>query len=112
MHVLCAFNDHESQRIIGTYTAYNGHTILPKLISTEDFYTFRVMPLYGAGAQNKTGIIPRKIKGKFAMLSRIDGVKIILCFLINSHNGTIPLYFRTSFSMGIYTNWELRITLD
>jgi hypothetical protein len=30
-------DDDESVRIMATYTAYNGHTILPKLISTEDF---------------------------------------------------------------------------
>jgi hypothetical protein len=29
------------------------------------------MPLYGAGAQNKSGIIPRKIKNKYAMLSQL-----------------------------------------
>jgi predicted GH43/DUF377 family glycosyl hydrolase len=69
-------DDHEdSHRVMATYTAYNGHAILPKLISTEDFYTFRVMPLHGAGAQNKNlALFPRKIKGKYAMLSRIDGV--------------------------------------
>jgi predicted GH43/DUF377 family glycosyl hydrolase len=68
-------DDDESSRVMATYTAYNGHTILPKLISTEDFYTFRVMPLHGAGAQNKNlALFPRKIKGKYAMLSRIDGV--------------------------------------
>ncbi|MEZ7497516.1 glycoside hydrolase family 130 protein [Flavobacterium sp. Arc3] len=75
------FDDHESERIIGTYTAYNGHTILPKMISTEDFYTFSVMPLYGAGAQNKNlALFPRKIKGKYAMLSRIDGVNNYLMY--------------------------------
>jgi predicted GH43/DUF377 family glycosyl hydrolase len=75
------FHDHESERIIGTYTAYNGHTILPKMISTEDFYTFRVMPLHGTGAQNKNlALFPRKIKGKYAMLSRIDGVNNYLMF--------------------------------
>jgi predicted GH43/DUF377 family glycosyl hydrolase len=75
------FNDYKSQRIIGTYTAYNGHTTLPKTISTEDFYTFSVMPLYGAGAQNKNlALYPRKIKGKYAMLSRIDGVNNYLMF--------------------------------
>lgn len=68
-------DDDGSDRIIATYTAYNGHTILPKLISTKDFYNFRVVPLYGAGAQNKNlALFPRKIKGKYAMLSRIDGV--------------------------------------
>lgn len=75
------FNDHESDRIIGTYTAYNGHTILPKMISTEDFYTFRVLPLQGVGAQNKNlALFPRKIKGKYAMLSRIDGVNNYLMY--------------------------------
>jgi predicted GH43/DUF377 family glycosyl hydrolase len=68
-------DDDGSVRVMGTYTAYNGHTILPKLISTEDFYTFRVMPLHGAGAQNKNlALFPRKINGKYAMLARIDGV--------------------------------------
>ena len=68
-------DDDGSSRIMATYTAYNGHTILPKLISTEDFYTFRVMPLHGAGAQNKNlALFPRKINGKYAMLARIDGV--------------------------------------
>jgi predicted GH43/DUF377 family glycosyl hydrolase len=68
-------DDDNSVRVIATYTAYNGHTILPKLISTEDFYTFRVMPLHGIGAQNKNlALFPRKIKGKYAMLARIDGV--------------------------------------
>jgi predicted GH43/DUF377 family glycosyl hydrolase len=33
------------------------------------------MPLHGAGAQNKNlALFPRKIKGKYAMLARIDGV--------------------------------------
>ncbi|MCK8143043.1 glycoside hydrolase family 130 protein [Flavobacterium sp. I-SCBP12n] len=74
-------DDDNSERIMATYTAYNGHVILPKLISTEDFYSFRVMPLYGTGAQNKNlALFPRKIKGKYAMLSRIDGVNNYLMF--------------------------------
>ena len=68
-------DDDQSEKIIATYTAYNGHAVLPKLIATEDFYSFRVMPIFGAGAQNKNlALFPRKINGKFAMLSRIDGV--------------------------------------
>lgn len=74
-------DDDKSDKVIATYTAYNGHVILPKLISTEDFYTFRVMPLYGTGAQNKNlALFPRKIKGKYAMLSRIDGVNNYLMY--------------------------------
>lgn len=74
-------DDDKSEQIIATYTAYNGHTILPKLIFTKDFYSFRVMPLLGAGAQNKNlAIFPKKIKGKYAMLSRIDGVNNYLMY--------------------------------
>lgn len=68
-------DDDKSEKIVATYTAYNGHTVLPKLIITEDFYSFRVLPLHGAGAQNKNlALFPKRIKGKYAMLSRIDGV--------------------------------------
>lgn len=74
-------DDDKSEKIMATYTAYNGHTILPKLISTEDFYSFNVMPLRGDGAQNKNlAIFPRRIKGKYAMLSRIDGVNNYLMY--------------------------------
>lgn len=64
-----------------TYTAYNGYTILPKLIETTDFYHFKVMPLYGKKAQNKgMGLFPRKINGQFAMISRIDGINNYIMF--------------------------------
>lgn len=78
---VCFIDDDQSCKVMATYTAYNGHVILPKLISTEDFYTFRVMPLYGAGAENKNlALFPRKIKGKYAMLCRIDGVNNYLMY--------------------------------
>lgn len=74
-------DDDKSEKIFATYTAYNGHTILPKLLSTEDFYTFRVMPLHGSGAQNKNlAMFPKKIKGKYAMLARIDGANNYLMY--------------------------------
>jgi predicted GH43/DUF377 family glycosyl hydrolase len=67
--------DDGSEKIYAIYTAYDGHTILPKLLSTEDFNTFRIMPMHGNGAQNKNfALFPRKIKGKYAVLARVDGV--------------------------------------
>ena len=58
-----------------TYTAYNGYAILPKLLKTEDFYHFEVKPIHGEVARNKgMALFPRKIKGKYAMLSRVDGI--------------------------------------
>lgn len=59
----------------GTYTAYNGFTILPKLIETQDFYRFKIMPVNGEYAQNKgMALFPRKINNKYVMVSRLDGV--------------------------------------
>jgi predicted GH43/DUF377 family glycosyl hydrolase len=67
-------NDDGSSAYYATYTAYDGSLIMPKLLQTNDFYNFRIMPLYGAGAQNKNlALFPRKINGKYAMISRIDG---------------------------------------
>ena len=67
-----------------TYTAYNGYTILPKLISTKDFYHFKVFPLNGKYAQNKDlALFPRKIKGKYAMVGRYDGMNNYIMFSDN-----------------------------
>lgn len=64
-----------------TYTAYDGVSILPKLIKTTDFYNFLVLPLNGEIAQNKgMALFPRKIKGKYAMLCRIDGVNNYIAY--------------------------------
>jgi len=67
-----------------TYTAYDGLTILPKLISTKDFYNFKILPINGEVAQNKgMALFPRKIKGKYVMLCRIDGVNNYIAFSDN-----------------------------
>ncbi len=73
--------DDGTEKIYATYTAYDGYTILPKLLSTNDFINFRIMPMHGHGAQNKNfALFPRKIKGKYAMLARIDGVNNYLFY--------------------------------
>lgn len=57
-----------------TYTAFDGLVIIPKLLQTTNFYDFKVSPLHGKGAQNKNlALFPKKINGKYAMMSRIDG---------------------------------------
>ena len=58
-----------------TYTAYDGHQILPQLIETADFSEFRVATLTGHAARNKgMAIFPRRIAGKYVALSRQDNV--------------------------------------
>jgi predicted GH43/DUF377 family glycosyl hydrolase len=56
-----------------TYTAFDGYEIVPQLIETHDFTSFRVGTLAGPAAQNKgMALFPRRIAGKFVMLSRRD----------------------------------------
>lgn len=76
------FTDDDGRvRYYATYTAYNGFSIMPKLIETRDFYNFKVMPIHGENAQNKgMALFPRKINGKFVMLARIDGVNNYIMF--------------------------------
>ncbi|MEE4257787.1 MAG: glycoside hydrolase family 130 protein [Bacteroidales bacterium] len=70
-----------SIRYFATYTAYDGHVIMPKLIETEEFYNFKVYPIQGEIAVNKgMALFPRKIKGRYAMLGRIDGYSNYLSF--------------------------------
>jgi len=64
-----------------TYTAYDGLSILPKLIETKDFYHFTIKPINGEIGRNKgMALFPRKINGKYAMLCRIDGVNNYIAF--------------------------------
>ncbi|MFY0255882.1 glycoside hydrolase family 130 protein [Chitinophaga sp. 30R24] len=68
-------NENGGVTYYATYTAFDGVTIQPKLLLTKDFYNFNIMPLYGEGAQNKNlALFPRKVDGKYVMISRIDGI--------------------------------------
>ncbi len=67
----------ESSRYYATYTAYDGQEILPQLIETVDFASFCVLTLNGVRAHNKgMALFPRRIRGRFAMLSRHDSESI------------------------------------
>jgi predicted GH43/DUF377 family glycosyl hydrolase len=69
-----------------TYTAYNGHAILPQLIETTDFLHFRVLTLNGTAVQNKgMAFFPRRIDGSYAMLSRQDDENLFIMFSDNPH---------------------------
>jgi predicted GH43/DUF377 family glycosyl hydrolase len=77
-------NDDGSVTYYATYTAYNGFTVLPKLMETRDFYHFKIMPLHGSYAQNKgLALFPRKIGNRYVMLSRCDGENIFVMFSDN-----------------------------
>jgi predicted GH43/DUF377 family glycosyl hydrolase len=67
-------DDNDAVTYYSTYTAYDGFTILPQFIETKDFLSFNIITLNGKAVQNKgMGLFPRKINGKYYMLSRQDG---------------------------------------
>ncbi|HEX8310588.1 MAG TPA: glycoside hydrolase family 130 protein [Chthoniobacteraceae bacterium] len=69
-----------------TYTAYNGRVILPQLIHTTDFLNFRVITLNGRAVQNKgMALFPRRIDGRYVMLSRQDDENLFIMFSDNAH---------------------------
>lgn len=77
-------NDNNEVTYYATYTAYDGTTILPKILDTKDFYHFQVLPLHGEIAQNKgMALFPRKVNGKYAMLCRLDGFNNYIAFSDN-----------------------------
>jgi len=74
-----------------TYTAYNGYDILPQLIETKDFLHFRVLTLNGGAVQNKgMALFPRKILGRYTMLSRQDDENILIMSSDNPHYWSDP----------------------
>ena len=74
-------DDNNEVTYYATYTAYDGTSILPKMLETKDFYHFRVFPLHGEIAQNKgMALFPRKVNGKYAMLCRLDGFNNYIAF--------------------------------
>jgi len=82
------FTDENGEvKYYATYTAYNGFVIMPQLIETSDFYTFKILPIYGKNAQNKgMALFPRKVNGQYAMLSRLDGENNYIMFSNEIHN--------------------------
>jgi predicted GH43/DUF377 family glycosyl hydrolase len=84
-------DDDGTVKYFATYTAYNGHAILPQLIETQDFLNFRVLTLNGADVQNKgMALFPRRVNGCYAMLSRQDDENLFIMFSDNSHYWSDP----------------------
>ncbi len=69
-----------------TFTAYDGRVVMPELVETSDFLRFRFATLNGPAAQNKgMALFPRKIGGRYAMLSRQDGESVSIMYSPNVH---------------------------
>ncbi len=80
------FDENGESMYYATYTAYNGENILPHFLETKDFLNFNIITLNGKAVQNKgMALFPRKIKGKYAMLSRLDGENNYIMFSKHLH---------------------------
>jgi predicted GH43/DUF377 family glycosyl hydrolase len=77
-------DDDGSDRYYATYTAYNGFRIFPQLSEHDGGPILKIRTLMGSGARNKgMALFPRKIDGKYTMVSRTDGENL---FLMQSDN--------------------------
>ena len=84
-------DDDGSVMYYATYTAYNGRDILPQLIETQDFLNFRILTLNGSAVQNKgMALFPRRIAGRYAMLSRQDDENLFIMFSDSPHYWSDP----------------------
>ncbi len=81
------FHDEDGNVIYyATFTAFDGRVIMPELVETKDFLHFRFITLNGPAARNKgMALFPRKINGRYAMLSRQDNESIHLMYSDNIH---------------------------
>lgn len=98
------FTDDNNETIYyATYTAYDGVTVLPRLLNTRDFYHFHILPLHGEIAQNKgMALFPRKVNGKYTMLCRLDG-----CNNYISYSEKINLWREAKLLQQPKFSWEL-----
>jgi predicted GH43/DUF377 family glycosyl hydrolase len=66
-------DDDGSITFYATYTAYSGSRISQQLLETTDFQSFTSAPIVGPAAANKgLALFPRRIRGRFAAMSRSD----------------------------------------
>ena len=87
----------------GTYTAYNGRVIAPQLLETKDFCRFHIHTLGGSGVHNKgMALFPRRIGGRYVMLSRQDDANLFLMFSEDLHFWSDP-----EFLLGPQQPWEM-----
>ncbi|MHC4168585.1 MAG: glycoside hydrolase family 130 protein [Planctomycetota bacterium] len=77
---LVLFEDEDgSVRYYGTYTAYNGHQIMPQILEVPSPGRATVSMMRGKFARNKgMALFPRRIGGQYAMIGRIDGENVFL----------------------------------
>lgn len=76
---VCFTRDDGSVEYRGTYTAYDGRNIAPRLITSPDLRTFAIHRLAGPAAENKgMALFPRLVGGLHLAVTRTGGEKMSL----------------------------------
>ncbi|MHC5082673.1 MAG: glycoside hydrolase family 130 protein [Planctomycetota bacterium] len=79
MRIVQFHDDDDSVRYYGTYTAYNGTSILPQILEVIPNRNAKVHTLHGKFARNKgMALFPQRLDGEFAAIGRIDGENMFL----------------------------------
>ncbi|MGI8870091.1 MAG: glycoside hydrolase family 130 protein [Mycobacteriales bacterium] len=79
-------------RYRATYTAYDGTTIRPRLLETDDLRSFRMGRLRGPGAQNKgMALFPRRIGDLHAALVRVDNESNFVSYSSDGYDWGTPV---------------------
>ncbi len=72
--IVQVIGDDGSLEYRATYTAYDGHRVVPRLLVSKDLVTFTSHRLTGPAATNKgVALFPRRVKGELLALVRSDG---------------------------------------
>jgi predicted GH43/DUF377 family glycosyl hydrolase len=73
-----------SYEYFGTYTAYDGSRVFPQLLRYRPYENIKICMLTGSCAKNKgMALFPRKIRGKYAMVARLDNENL---YYVESEN--------------------------
>ncbi|MFH1195689.1 MAG: glycoside hydrolase family 130 protein [bacterium] len=84
---VCFEDDNGETTYYATYCAFDGLNISTRLLFTKDFLNFTVGKMNGAEVQNKgMALFPRKVNGKYAMLSRQDNENNFIMFSDDLYN--------------------------
>ncbi len=81
------FSGSGNDTYFATYSAYDGKNIVSKLLQTNEFTQFQIKTLNGSESKNKgMALFPRKINGRYAMLSRQDGESNFIMYSDDLYN--------------------------
>ena len=95
-------NDDGSVTYYALYTAFDGRIILPQLLETRDFLNFRINTLNGPAIENKgMALFPRRINGRYAMLSRQDNENNYIMF-----SDSIHFWYKKQLLIKPFYPWE------